>query len=240
MFIYSLIFFILIMIYIFRIFLIYVISLITSKITCSASIYDNFIKCKHMFISNSDMSGPSNSFRIGIEWEAWMRPIIEKYKNKTKNCIDIGAHIGTHTKVMSEYFKTVYAFEPNPVSYYNLSVNVAEFPNVNIFNYALGSSQKKTKLNMNGISTHSVTETFENTDTKMIYLDNTDVKDVAFIKMDTEGTEIDIIRGMKNIIKRDKPVIVFEDHTGNTIDYLKKKHKYKITKINSTNYIAYL
>ncbi len=61
---------------------------------------------------------------------------------------------------------------------------------------------------------------------------------IGFIKIDIEGYEIPAFVGMYNLIKRDNPVIVYEDHDGKNTAYLRENHNYKIIKINSTNFIA--
>lgn len=43
---------------------------------------------------------------------------------------------------------------------------------------------------------------------------------------------------MFNGVKRDKPVIVYEDHDETNTTYLKKNHNYKIIRINRSNFIA--
>lgn len=52
---------------------------------------------------------------------------------------------------------------------------------------------------------------------------------IKFIKIDTEGNEIDVLKGAKNIIKEFKPIILFEFHTkrvkylNQNLDYLKNE-----------------
>lgn len=48
---------------------------------------------------------------------------------------------------------------------------------------------------------------------------------VKFIKIDTEGNEIDVLKGAKNIIKEFKPVILFEFHSVR-VKYLKQNLDY--------------
>ena len=62
---------------------------------------------------------------------------------------------------------------------------------------------------------------------------------IKFIKIDTEGNEINVLKGAKEIIKEFNPIILFEFHTkrvkylNQNLDFLKKEilknyHVYKI------------
>ena len=44
---------------------------------------------------------------------------------------------------------------------------------------------------------------------------------ISFIKIDVEGHEIEVLRGAKNSVKRDKPVILIQDNDKKVINYLK-------------------
>jgi len=54
--------------------------------------------------------------------------------------IDGGANVGKFTKMMAETGATVYAFEPDPYAIIRLRERVGQFPNVTIFNQAVGAA----------------------------------------------------------------------------------------------------
>ena len=224
---------ILIIIIKFKHYIIYNISILSSKIICKKTTIKDYIKCNSIYINNNDLSGPANSERLGISWEYWLKNIIKKYSNLNKSALDIGAHIGTHTINMSKYFKNVYSFEPNIDVFYNLKLNTNNLNNVNIYNKAVGNENKNVNLVIKDINTHSFIENFNNIKiVKQIKIDDFNIKDkIGFVKIDIEGGEINAFKGMYNLIKRDNPIIVYEDHNGNNTIYLKKIHDYRIIKI---------
>ena len=219
---------------------IYTTSIISSRFVCKNTNLKEYRKCGKIFIHNDDISGPANSSRLGLYWEPWMKHVIQKYSNPNKSAMDIGSHIGTHTITLSEYFKNVYAFEPNPNIFNNLELNTNKLRNVTLFNKAVGDIQKNKKLIVKDINTHSYIEHYyETIEIEQIKIDDLKIRDtIGFIKIDIEGYEIPAFVGMYNLIKRDNPVIVYEDHDGKNTAYLRKNHNYKIIKINSTNFIA--
>ena len=100
--------------------------------------------------------------------------------------------------------------------------------------------KKSKKLVVKDVNTHSYVEHFdENVAIEQIKIDDLYIKEtIGFIKIDIEGYEIPAFVGMYNLLKRDKPVIVYEDHDGTNTTYLKKNHNYKIIRINRSNFIA--
>ena len=197
---------------------------------------NNYILANDIYISDNDMSGPAFYSRLGLTWESWMKPIIKKYCNPNKVSLDIGAHMGLHTREMAKYSKTVIAFEPNNTILESLYFNTQHLNNVIIVEKAIGDSDKIVKFNDETINSHSFVEPFT-TSVQQIALDNYNIGDVGFIKIDIEGYEIQAFKGMQNLIQMYKPVIIFEDHTGDTIKYLTNQG-YKVEKINSTNFLA--
>jgi len=65
--------------------------------------------------------------------------------------IDIGAHTGTYSISLAHCCKTVYAFEPQKMTYYALcgSVALSDLPNVNCIQTALGSPEQVGKATLN-------------------------------------------------------------------------------------------
>jgi FkbM family methyltransferase len=236
------IFILIIIIYKYKQHVIYNISLLSSKIICNKTKINHYVKCNNIFINNNDLSGPANSARLGLSWENWLKNIIKKYSNLNKSALDIGAHIGIHTINMSKYFKKVYSFEPNLNIIDNLKLNTQKLNNIIIYNKAVGNENKMVNFIVEDINTHSFVENFtenKNKNIQQIKIDDLNISDsIAFIKIDIEGGEINAFKGMYNLINRNNPVIVYEDHNGENTIYLKKHHNYKIYKINSTNFIA--
>ena len=232
---------IIIIIYCIRYNIIYYISIKTSKLFCDKTNINNLLKCKNIYVNNNDFSAPANCLRLGINWENDIYYYIKKYSNKKYSAIDIGAHIGIHTQHLSKYYKSVYAFEPNTNTYNTLKLNTKN-NNIITINKAVGNENKKVIFFIKKINCQSHVEHFD--DIKLvdqIKIDDLNLKEkIKIIKIDIEGGEINAFKGMYQLIKTNKPIIIFEDHTGENCSYLKKTHNYKIKKINLTNYLALL
>jgi len=156
---------------------------------------------------------------------------IRRYLNEDDIFIDIGANIGLFSlhaaQVIGKKGKVI-AFEPTPVTYSRLLLNVS----LNHFNEIvtcnnLGLSDKKGLLKMN-ISNNGYdawntfalpTETFfnEQIDVPVETLDNylsdhnISISNISFIKVDVEGWEAYVIRGASNFLKnKDAPSLLVE------------------------------
>lgn len=179
---------------------------------------------------------------------------IFKDQLKNKITLDIGANIGNHTVVFSKFSHKVYSFEPNPKVFEVLKLNTKDLKNVEIFNF--GASSKKQsmhakipKLNCGGgsVSNEEAGEKDSNSyyefSFDLIALDtfkNIPNEDIGLVKIDVEGHELEAFKGMKSLLEKNKPVILFEQNRGitdgssNEIEFLKNigyKHLYELKKI---------
>lgn len=133
-----------------------------------------------------------------------------------KAAIDVGASIGDHTIAYLRKAAKVYAFEPNPVAFDCLVHNC---PKAVSYNVALGSEEDAlywissapnygaSFLTKNHQLYNSLKVNVKTLD--MFYLDN-----IGFIKVDVEGWEVEFLKGAKDTIKRNKPILCLEVNSG--------------------------
>jgi FkbM family methyltransferase len=156
--------------------------------------------------------------------------LIEKiFKGKldSKISLDIGSNIGNHTVALSKFSKMVYAFEPNPYVFDVLKLNIQNLKNVRGFNFGVSNFNqdiiaKVPLLNCGGGSTsldakNTKANHFYETLFKLKALDQFRLlsnKDIGLIKIDVEGHELQALKGMKILLKKNKPVILFEQNRG--------------------------
>ena len=159
-----------------------------------------------------------NELRAGHAWEGFMSPYILKYCRPGSLAVDVGAHIGTHTiqlsRAVGEKGK-VLAIEPQPKSLQELVVNMAlnQANNIEFFWGAAGSQHSNIELNplsaenegAAGLGSGGTGQFVE-----VIPLDSLQLQNVSLIKIDVEGMEIDVLRGAKETILRDHPVLLIE------------------------------
>lgn len=163
-----------------------------------------------------------------------------------KIILDLGANIGLHSLrvAKSNKYCKVYSFEPNPSVFKRLLYNVKKnnFSNILPFNKAVGSKADTIEFNCTSPTTGSKTQRGnEAKDSKtfvevnMTTLDKFDKRYmlpyIDIIKIDTEGSKYEIIKGSIQLFTKPKG-IVMEFHPpqilGEITTYLEKYNFKKI------------
>lgn len=166
---------------------------------------------------------------------------IKKFSGADSVIVDIGAYTGDMA-IFSALIATkghVFAFEPHPESYKYLLKNIKlnNLDNITAYNLALGSSQRTvdfyTDTEFVGGSSIQEDKDISPIKVKMNKLDNVLPKDmkVDVIKIDTEGQELDILKGAEKAINKQQPTLIVEynPQTKNhrmLLKYLSKLKKY--------------
>tara|TARA_R110000823_G_scaffold204449_1_gene335429 strand:+ start:169 stop:825 length:657 start_codon:yes stop_codon:yes gene_type:complete len=156
-------------------------------------------------------------------------PIFNLYIDPNKNVIDIGGCVGVMSMIMSKITnKNVYTYEPNPASFNLLENNIKNngIKNVKVFNLGIGHTLKKTKIifshpdnigqTMLGI-TEKHLEDSDGVDVNLIKLDDIDVDNIGFIKIDVEGYELEVLRSGEKFFKKHDPIVCIEYHGFNVL-----------------------
>jgi FkbM family methyltransferase len=137
--------------------------------------------------------------------------------------LDIGANIGNHSLYLSTLFGNVHAFEPNPAALVSLNRNVRLNPSARIAIHPVGLgetdrvlpfwSDRGSNLGASRFLEHPepgcVFLRIANGDN---YLEQLGICNVDFVKVDVEGHELSVLRGLARTIARDKPIVAFEHH----------------------------
>lgn len=135
--------------------------------------------------------------------------------------VDVGAHVGIHTKRMGLKGIPVYAFEPNPIACKILRKNVADFPNIKVFECALGDRTTEAVFYIHreqpasGFgSLHNIYDrkNVEQNFVKVRTLDSFNFDNVSLVKVDTEGGEFNVLKGAIRTLRRQKPRLILEIH----------------------------
>ena len=137
---------------------------------------------------------------------------------KACSALDIGANIGNHTIYFSDYFAAVYSFEPNPHTFDLLSFNLKTVDNCVPFNFGLGDEVGVFELyeNKPNMGASSIKYDYDPGSGKVKIqvkkLDDIEAElgNVAFVKLDVEGFEHNVIKGGMKFIRKHQPIIVLE------------------------------
>jgi FkbM family methyltransferase len=156
-----------------------------------------------------------DQFMHDPEYESkFMQAVITHLPNK-RTFVDVGANVGIWSLPMTKHFSNVVAYEP---SKQNIECIKANIPSgielrekaVADFNGEAEFSQAEKncgdgKLVRNGL--HLTPNIYV---VEVVKLDEEELIDVDMIKIDTQGWEWDVVKGMKNIIEKYKPWVMIE------------------------------
>lgn len=150
--------------------------------------------------------------------------------------IDIGANIGNHTLYYINECGAgcSYCFEPMGSTFEMLKKNV-ELNNISekvrLFNYCVGSSSGMASVSSYNIKNIGGT-TFEAStsgDVELVTIDQFQYEgSVVLIKIDVEGYEMEVLKGMGNTIRLHKPILQIEirNKNFNEVNHLLEKEGY--------------
>ena len=160
------------------------------------------------------------SFLSGtVEPELWL---VKKWANSSAIAVDIGANRGVYSLWLSKWFQRVFAFEPNP----RMAAILTSFksPKIEVQKVALSSSCGEAELhvpvNDSGVEyagwgsliqenlppSHAV----HHLPASMRTLDSYNLENVAFIKIDVEGNELETVSGAMQTIQQWRPILLIE------------------------------
>jgi FkbM family methyltransferase len=161
-------------------------------------------------------------------------PVIEKFlqlnPDRNRVCIDIGAHCGTTILPFSKYFHKVVGYEPNRDNYELCATNIelnqekikSHFSSCEVRNFAVSDKPISGKMVLHGVNSgcYYLQESPEG-DVKTVRLDNETYSSdgeyntfgvIDFIKIDTEGAELSVLKSAENTLKKWKPFLIFENN----------------------------
>lgn len=133
---------------------------------------------------------------------------IRQIVSKGDTAIDVGAHIGSLTKVMLDQGAKVHAFEPNYDSFQCLKHNC---PAAFSYNLALSDEIGIRPFYCDPYNA-GASRFYERTLDAIlaVTLDSLRLPSVDFLKIDCEGAELRVLRGGRITINRDKPAMMIE------------------------------
>jgi len=146
--------------------------------------------------------------------------------------LDIGANIGNHTLAFATRAAIVHAFEPIPHIHAVLAANVAanQLTNVHVHNLALSDTAGTATIHMvqdgnlgassfdlRSSSSEAVTVKKETGDALLARLG---VARVDLVKIDVEAHEVYVLRGLRQTLQRDLPLITMEWNDPLTVERL--------------------
>jgi FkbM family methyltransferase len=170
------------------------------------------------------------------KWENWLGPEIQKnvdlvklYLNKDDVFVDVGANTGLFTKMVLDeigenFLSKVVLFEPIPYLFNECKNKFDTNKNIILNNFALSDKNEMTtilasnqnlgynKIYKEGMEIHSHEKYEIQCVTFSDWAFKNKINKVNFVKIDAEGHDVNVIRGMFEWMKQtnQKPYILFE------------------------------
>lgn len=176
----------------------------------------------------------------------------EKYNAKVKNgdiIFDCGACEGFFAYSVKNVAKKIYCFEPNDEMAACLTKTFLNNPNIEIINKGIGKNSGFTcffGIDPAGFRKLPIDSSIKGKNVEIISIDEfvekNNIYKVDFIKADVEGSELEMIYGAENVIKKFKPKIsITTYHSANDANQIVKallsfnpKYNYRICGISDT------
>jgi len=157
-----------------------------------------------------------------LEYDRLTLNILRQHITPGTNCIDVGCHKG---EILEEMLRLSpegkhFAFEPIPPMFEELQQKFGQ--RCTIMPYALADAEGKTTFNFvrnapaySGINRrkYAVAEPdIEEIEVELRRLDDVIPPNIpiGLIKIDVEGAEMGVLRGAKELLNRDRPLVIFE------------------------------
>lgn len=195
--------------------------------------YDSFVfETDDPIFNESITNGTTEPYPMHL---AVVKRYLEMFPSRNRCFVDIGAHIGTTAAPYSRLFSTVHAYEPSSSNYSFLVRNIKgnDLKNCTAYNIGLYSHKCTGVMKYHG-GGNSGCFAFEPSDVggvTCIPLDDQKHEFVDFLKIDTEGSELFVLKGAEATLRKWKPLVQIETNelsqrlygisAQKSIDYLK-------------------
>jgi FkbM family methyltransferase len=146
--------------------------------------------------------------------------VLNKSRAADEAALDVGANIGNHSMFLADVFKRVIAFEPNPLARSLLVTNLELNGVGNVEVHALGLSDHSANAELRfdpvnlGAARLNVDKapSARRAEIELMIGDEAVERDVrvGFIKVDVEGAEDAVLRGLKQTLCTHKPIVMLE------------------------------
>ncbi len=185
--------------------------------------------CKMIMIPNDP--GISTELSIFKSHEPINTQIISRILKKGMTCLDIGGNIGYYVLLERQLVGDegrIIAFEPSPRNYNYLKKNIQlqNVTNISAYNFACGDKDGNATFFINKksngckiiaegvIPPDQSLGTLSEVPVRILdpFIEELKLDRVDFIRMDAEGYELHIFKGLKKTLEKFKPIISIELH----------------------------
>jgi len=142
--------------------------------------------------------------------------------DESHTIIDVGANVGLLSILFGQHAKNVISFEPSPSTYKYLAQNVEASGLTNILphNFGLGRQDENLTLTFSPVGRGGAfVSNLTQVDTEAYIVENIQIRNgdsilgnqvVDCIKIDVEGFELNVLNGLSETVRKNKPIVVAE------------------------------
>ena len=174
-------------------------------------------------------------------------------KNSISNFIDVGANCGFYSFKLALQNLKIFAFEPNAEAFLKMKNTIKKNKSIsdNIKTFPFGLSNKNSIMQMRSLVKHGYTQTggsrvVENqisTDNLKIYnaefkigdeILNFKKEDSLSIKIDVEGHELNVLKGIQNLLNSNKCILqieIFDNNFDSINSFLLKNNFFLVDQV---------
>ncbi len=158
-----------------------------------------------------------------------LRQFVMAWRGRGGAMLDIGANVGNHSVYLQDLFDEVHAVEANPRTFKLLEFNLEPYPHMKSHLFAASDEARTLRFQVEAINvgaSHVVDAKQKARDgagvieVQACVLDDVIRTDhpVSLVKIDVEGHELQAVRGMARLLRRDTPCVVFEQQSADFHD----------------------
>ena len=166
--------------------------------------------------------------------------------------IDIGANIGFYSILSSNKYEQIYSYEPNKRNFQILKKNIDtnNLKNIKIFNFGLGENEEVLTGNSNTkgelFQTSGFAVSKNNKKGERVLIKKGDdvlqfKNSTLTIKIDVEGFELFVLKGLKNTLVKNQTILqveIWEKNNDEVHDFLNSLNYKKLQSIDGDTYFS--
>jgi len=175
------------------------------KLTIGWYVPDDDQRVTFLLAKDTQMSRP--------KYEEKYREIIVRQLPNKRTFVDVGANVGIWSLPMFKYFKNVVPYEPSKQNIECLKLNIP--PSIKIRELAVADFNGEADFHQAGkncgdgklVGDLPIPSSYK---VPVVKLDDENLSNVDMVKIDTQGWELQVLKGMTGILKNQRPWVMIE------------------------------